>query len=65
MQLTKQDIQFLQDQFVDKYVNHTYVGMDHKEVHTRIWFDVVEELLSSKGLISTDKKSDKTDSSIS
>lgn len=55
----------MQDWFVEKYVNHTYRGMDNKEVHTRIWFEVVEELLSSKGLVRSETETDKSDSSIS
>jgi hypothetical protein len=59
-ELTKKDIQFLQDRFVEEYVNHTNRVDDSKTVHTKIWFTVVYELLSSKKLISNKEQTDST-----
>lgn len=64
LNLSREDINFLQDQFVERYVNHLYRGMESKEVHTRIWFDSVVHLLSAKGLIKSSNESDESDSSV-
>lgn len=56
--LSKVDIQFLQNRFVDEYVNHTNRIDDSKTIHIKIWFDVVYELLLSKNLIKDENKGD-------
>jgi hypothetical protein len=63
--LSRQDINTLQSRFVEEYTNKTYYGMDSKDSHTIIWFNIVEELLSSKGLIKSNTEANKPNSTIS